>query len=57
MKITLFKNIMRKKGFNVNIGYGNGYTLIKDNQKYFISKYNIICLSDISYLNIEDFKF
>ena len=57
MKITQFKKIMRNKGFKVNIGYGQGYTLIKDNQKYFISNYEIKCIYDITYLNIKDFKF
>jgi len=57
MKINLFKKLMRNRGYIVNIGYGNGYTLLKGDSKYFISRYEIICLSDISYLNIEDYNF
>lgn len=57
MKINLFRKLMKEKGFNVKIGYGNGYTLEKEDKKYFISRYEIICLSDISYLNLENFKF
>jgi len=57
MKITDFKKIMRKRGFKVVIGYGSGYTLIKNNQKYFINRCDVDFLNDISYLNIEEFKF
>jgi len=57
MIVREFKQIMKNKGFNVKIGYGQGYTLIKGLDKYFIRTYDIICLSDISYLNLEDFKF
>ena len=57
MIITQFKKIMRNKGFKVIIGFGCGYTLIKDNQKYFIKDNDINFLNDISYLNIEDYKF
>jgi len=57
MKKTQFKKIMRNKGFKVIIGYGVGYTLEKNKQKYFISDNDINFLNDISYLNIEDYKF
>jgi len=57
MKKTEFKKIMKKKGFKVIIGYGCGYTLEKNKQKYFISDNDINFLKDISYLNIENYKF
>lgn len=57
MKLTQFKRIMKDRGYNIGVYYGNGYTISKDSQQYFISRYDVICLSDISYFNIEDFKF
>jgi len=57
MKKTQFKKIMKEKGFKVIIGYGCGYTLEKNKRKYFIGFEHINFLNDISYLNIEDYKF
>jgi len=57
MKKTEFKKVMRNKGFKVIVGYGNGYTLEKNKQKYFINNNDINFLKDITYLNIEDYKF
>ena len=57
MKKIDFKKIMVGRGFDFIKGYWNGYTLIKDNQKYFIGDNIVDFLNDISYLNIEEYKF
>lgn len=57
MKIREFLKVMTKRGYKKINGYGNGYNFIKENDRFFISKYEIICIYDINNFSMEDFKY
>ena len=56
MKIREFLKIMKRRKFKIKRLKNQIYTLTKNNQKYFLRKYNIICIYDINNFNINDFK-